>query len=820
MCSKKNEEFLQVNNSKVSEYFDILGINIQKFSELIQDDKVKELTKSYKQLALEKHPNKQQQNRPNMSENEKKEATAIFQEIRKAYEYLFKIYSNGTLNNRMNPILNMGLRKTGKTSTEISLSNKLLHLRNMKLLDIIIENLNSSLTKYSTSSDSELNNFLKKKITDLNDCYLLFTPFNTLFDDKFEQRRNHTDKFILLLNNDKVKLFFSSLTDAPAINQKDIERYKQLCYNIQLFIRYINYGIEFISSNNINKEKLNELVYYNFFHNLNNIIQIILKSLNQDNPNYYLLKIVQKALGIIVKLMKRNNTDLYEFHIEKNNTETEIFSPNRLNTKKIGKEQIQEFKIKIKEEISELIEKDNNSLNDLKEDLLKKLINKMNTTYKINKIKISRDFLQKLKSTFSLEFSGNIDSISIEEIIKKIVNNIKEQKAHIKENILEFLYIYVISFSKQDKFKIFKNIKEQIKQIRQSNANAENVLSEITRQKEEQQRLTTIRKQLNKFQEALKGTHASNDQKLLEYEKKVKELLGQKSKNQEIIKLLEFNNSQLAQQIKKKFHNKARLLSNELNVNKKFDTFKTKLLQNGIDIEFRKTNAKNQGTSFNFLNKITQDKISKLFNQLIKTYNISFLKLVKLEKLNDIIQSFFNKINKLFGNIYSEEFVNLLINELNGSTNKHIFLPKEIIIPAIRKVISSKLKDLKNYEEIKNKLLMILFIFVESFSYSENKGSNKTAKTASNLLIRKNVLNNNAVQAPNAFNIRSSKLRKSVINKLLTDKSKTEKEKILPKIKQIIDDIVKERRNKALNIKSLNEFRNEAKKRLNILSKK
>lgn len=720
----------------------------------------------------------------------------------------------------MNPILNMGLRKTGKTSTEISLSNKLLHLRNMKLLDIIIENLNSSLTKYSTSSDSELNNFLKKKITDLNDCYLLFTPFNTLFDDKFEQRRNHTDKFILLLNNDKVKLFFSSLTDAPAINQKDIERYKQLCYNIQLFIRYINYGIEFISSNNINKEKLNELVYYNFFHNLNNIIQIILKSLNQDNPNYYLLKIVQKALGIIVKLMKRNNTDLYEFHIEKNNTETEIFSPNRLNTKKIGKEQIQEFKIKIKEEISELIEKDNNSLNDLKEDLLKKLINKMNTTYKINKIKISRDFLQKLKSTFSLEFSGNIDSISIEEIIKKIVNNIKEQKAHIKENILEFLYIYVISFSKQDKFKIFKNIKEQIKQIRQSNANAENVLSEITRQKEEQQRLTTIRKQLNKFQEALKGTHASNDQKLLEYEKKVKELLGQKSKNQEIIKLLEFNNSQLAQQIKKKFHNKARLLSNELNVNKKFDTFKTKLLQNGIDIEFRKTNAKNQGTSFNFLNKITQDKISKLFNQLIKTYNISFLKLVKLEKLNDIIQSFFNKINKLFGNIYSEEFVNLLINELNGSTNKHIFLPKEIIIPAIRKVISSKLKDLKNYEEIKNKLLMILFIFVESFSYSENKGSNKTAKTASNLLIRKNVLNNNAVQAPNAFNIRSSKSRKSVINKLLTDKSKTEKEKILPKIKQIIDDIVKERRNKALNIKSLNEFRNEAKKRLNILSKK
>ena len=87
------------------------------------------------------------------------------------------------------------------------------------------------------------------------------------------------DKFILLLDNDKVKLFFSSLTNAPAINKKDIDRYKQLCYNIQLFIRYINYGIEFISSNNINKEKLNELVYYNFFHNLNDIIQIIFDSL-------------------------------------------------------------------------------------------------------------------------------------------------------------------------------------------------------------------------------------------------------------------------------------------------------------------------------------------------------------------------------------------------------------------------------------------------------------------------------------------------------------------------------------------------------------
>ena len=48
---------------------------------------------------------------------------------------------------------------------------------------------------------------------------------------------------------------------------------------------------------------------------------------------------------------------------------------------------------------------------------------------------------------------------------------------------------------------------------------------------------------------------------------------------------------------------------------------------------------------------------------------------------------------------------------------------------------------LKNYEEIKNKLLMLLFIFVDSFSYPKNKGSkNETANTASKLLKRNNKL--------------------------------------------------------------------------------
>ena len=842
LCSKNNEEFLQVNNSNVSKFLDILGINIQDFHELNQQDKVEEIKKSYKKLALEKHPNKQQQNRPNMSENEIKEAKAEFQILLKAYQKLLEIYSNGTLNNRNNMKfkLNMGLRETAKTSTGIILSNKSLHLKTMSLLDIIIENLNPLLKGYSTRHDSaELNNFLNEKITDLNDCYLLFTPFNTLFDDMFEQRRNHTHKFILLLDNDKVKLFFSSLTNAPAINKKDIDRYKQLCYNIQLFIRYINYGIEFISSNNINKEKLNELVYYNFFHNLNDIIQIILKSLNQDNPNYHLLKIVQKALGIIVKLMKKKNKDLYELSIEKNNTETEIFSPNRLNTKKLGKEQIQEFKRKIKEEISEFIKKNNNSLNDLTEDLLKELINKMNTKYEIKKIKISRDFLQKLKTTFRLEFSGNIDSISIEEIIKKIVNNIKEQKAHIKENILEFLYIYVISFSKQEKFKIFNNIKEQIAQIKASNATARNVLSNIAKEKGTQQELITKISLLKQFETGLKVTAASNEQKLIEYEKKLIQLLGKNPTNSQKIELLEYSNSKLAKQIKNKYAKQARLLlkSDESNINKKFDTFKNNLLKNGIDIEFGKTNAENQSSSFNFSNKTKQGKINELFNRLfkilIKKYNISFIELVKSQNLDDMIRSFFDKINKVFDveNIYKNEYeiadfklkehVDIVIDGLKKSKKKPKYLVEFIIIDAIRTVITRKLKDLKNYEEIKNKLLMLLFIFVDSFSYPKNKGNkNETANTASKLLKRNNKLNAAAVQAPSAFNIRSFDARKLVANELLKDKSKKEKDKISPRIKQIIDDIGKETRNKLLNIKSLNEFRNEVKKRLNILSKK
>ena len=116
-----------------------------------------------------------------------------------------------------------------------------------------------------------------------------------------------------------------------------------------------------------------------------------------------------------------------------------------------------------------------------------------------------------------------------------------------------------------------------------------------------------------------------------------------------------------------------------------------------------------------------------------------------------------------------------------------------------------------------------IFIFVESFSYSENKGSNKTATTASKLK-EKPKLNSKAVvepQSPNnsKFNIRLHDTQKLVTNELLKGKSKPEKAKISPRIKQIIGNIVKETRNNLLKIKSLNEFRNEAKKRLTNLYK-
>jgi hypothetical protein len=115
-----------------------------------------------------------------------------------------------------------------------------------------------------------------------------------------------------------------------------------------------------------------------------------------------------------------------------------------------------------------------------------------------------------------------------------------------------------------------------------------------------------------------------------------------------------------------------------------------------------------------------------------------------------MIRSFFDKINKVFGHIYKKESVNLLINELKGSNNQSVFLPKVIIIPTIHKVITDKLKDLKNYEEIKNKLLMLLFIFVESFSYPKPTSINNSRKVVAKNTVPNNTVPNNTV--PNNIN--------------------------------------------------------------------
>ena len=827
LCSSNNEEPNQVyvNKDKEIEYLNILGIDIQAFSELDKNEKIKEIKKSYKRLALEKHPNKVKQNSPNMNKIQENQATAVFQEIGKAYLYLSEIYSNGESNNgevnNAKGKLNMGFKK-GKPSTDIILISKSLSLKNKGLLDIIVENLNPLLMFYLQEKQHNKIRFLEEQLTNLKSCYLLFTPFNALFDDKFEQRKNPTDRFILLLNNDKVKKFESELI--KFLSADNIEKYQELCHKIELFIRYINYGVEF-TTNNINKEKLNDLVYYNFFNNLNNIIEIILKSLDQENPNYSKLKFVQTALGTILTNMKKDNKELYVFRVEKNNSGTEQFVPNSVNTKKFGREEIQQFKVKIKKEISKLIEEYNNSLNDLTEELLKQLIQKMNDKYKIEKIKISRDFLNKLKTTFRLDFSGNIDSINIEEIINKIVIKLTNSRKHIKESILEFLYIYVSSFSKQERFKIFEKIKEQKSNITKSSNQVNEFLSNITKKRKEEKTLMTKIADLKRFETSLQslGRTISDEQKLLAYETKAKEIFKIKTDNELSSVLSNVNTPFARKYIETKLlltEGKSNNVSGNNNSNNK------KAIIEQIKELFKQI-FKNENTSLNISNKTTQAKFNEVFNTLVKTYDISFKKLVQSQNLDDMIRSFFDKINKVFGHIYKKEYVNLLINELKGSNNQPMFLPKQIIIPTIRKVITDKLKDLKNYEEIKDKILMLLFIFVESFSYPKHNKSNSKPVNTNSKLKEKNKLKSNAVvepQSPNnsKFNIRVFDTRKAVTNKLLSDKSKKNKEKMLPRIKEIIDNIIKNNlsKNNSLKIKSLNEFISEAKKRLTNLNKK
>ena len=595
------ETNVKVNNSKLNQYLDILGIDNTMFSTLNLREKVKKIKESYKSLALEKHPNKHR----NKPQNKQNEYQKEFQIIDNAYKELRKIYAGilstsnvptgnvptetvptetvptGNVPTETVPTRNVPtetvptgnvptgnatvslkstLKNKNKKSNSFSLSTKVLPPKKLSnktnLLDIIIETLNSSLMEQVQLFRHSLRGYLTQKLTDLNSFYSLFSPFNTLFDDNFYQTDSN-GKFILLLDNDIIKRFFSDLTDK--IDPKDIDKYKQLCNNIQSYIRYINHGVEFINSNK-NEETFKELVYYNFFHNLNNVIQIILKSLNQLNPQYEKLNAFQTVLATTLSIMK--NKKLYEFKTEKNNTKTEKFVANRVNVKKFGKENVKNFKKEIKDEISELIGQNKNSN---MSSLLHKLIKKLNDKYQIDPVKeINKVFLDKLKSTFS--FSKSINSDRFEEIIGKMVEKLSKLKEKDrKDSLLEFLYIYVISFSQQERFKIFENIRQTKEGIRKSNVTVEEVLSNINREKEERARMNTIRATLTDFERRLLGTLATPEQKLLEYTAKAEQLFKTKSANKLALVLSKISsNSPLAKKYIKK--HQPLLLKNKINV--------------------------------------------------------------------------------------------------------------------------------------------------------------------------------------------------------------------------------------------------------------
>jgi len=624
LCSIENKKPNQINNSKVNEYLGILGIDITEFSPLDQSAKIEKIKESYRELAREKHPNKHP--------NEANKYTKEFQKLGEAYENLLKIYS-GNVSSNTNVKLNIG-SNTSKKSNALVLSTKLSNTTN--LLDIIIENLNSSLMD-QLQFQHNLKKYLTETLTNLKSCYSLFTPFNTLFNDKFNQKKNSNDKFILLLDNDIVKRFFSNLTDK--IDRKDIDKYEQLCNNIQSYIRYINYGVEFINSNKINnKETFKKLVYYNFFHNLNNVIQIILKSLTQENPQYQILKFVQSALGTISSIMKKGNKDLYEFKTEKNYSETEKFAPNTRNVRKVGKENVKDFKKEIKDEISELIKNNNNSN-------ISSLLHKLNGKYEIEPVKkINKGFLDKLKSTFG--FTKNINSNGFEEIIKKLRDKVSD-----KYSLLEFLYIYVISFSQQERFKIFENIKQQKEQIKESNVQVEEVLSNIEKEKKKRSETNAIIASLKEFEKGLLGTKATNEQKLLAYEIKAKELLKKnKSANKLALVLSEITNSS---PLAKKYMNKQRLLLEQGPSVSKTSNIKKNRIIASKPVSTNSDRTTGNNSTFNKKSGEMKTEVLKLVLKSIDQKN----KLKMIKKIDPIITQIANNksLNIKSLNEYKEE---------------------------------------------------------------------------------------------------------------------------------------------------------------------
>ena len=122
--------------------------------------------------------------------------------------------------------------------------------------------------------------------------------------------------------------------------------------------------------------------------------------------------------------------------------------------------------------------------------------------------------------------------------------------------------------------------------------------------------------------------------------------------------------------------------------------------------------------------KILLDEFNKLLKQLIDKYNISFEEFVKGEDndIEEIIKSFFKKLNTDLGENYSESDVNDLITTLLKSKSKSNFLKKKILTPVIIKLVDRLIGF--GAKKLKDTILELLYIIVISFTSERQLSQN------------------------------------------------------------------------------------------------
>jgi len=569
--SQKFKNKNKLNHEELDKYLSILKINIQEIDGKSLEEINKIINTQFRILSRETHSDK-----TGSSINNKK-----FSILVQAKDKLKDFYSEQLSENNNSNQTNNTNETNYNTNKYRKFRNNYLR-QNPKFMPVAasaqnFKNIENKLrTKYkkhlksvnNTTRKDLLNDIIIPRIRESIDIgkldeltsdslmrlFELFTPFNFLYDHQFNKFKNQFGNFILSIDNNLVKRFNILISSSFRFKE-----YVQLCFNMDNYIKYILLDLSFID-NIENKDSFKIIVYYNFFHNLKSIIEIILDYLTDKDPRHGKFFNLKKKLDEIIQKFKKLDKDKkYSIVLATEKNKSGIFASNRFNTRKVGKEQIKKQRETIMKTTKQLFEKLNSKnktnhffkkfdetkenkdkkillLKKIKE-LLDKLINEYNISFenllKSDNLKnIIESFFEKINTNLQGNYTKSyvselIDSLFktnekdkliflkktiFEPVITQLVDKlIKLGYKQVKFNILELLYIFAISFSSENQQ--LQNIKQQRKNINKVNNTVHQVITGIKTENKQQKLALIVIEDLRKKADALEGTHANPQQK-------------------------------------------------------------------------------------------------------------------------------------------------------------------------------------------------------------------------------------------------------------------------------------------------------------------